>query len=233
MACTPILPGASADPNFEIAQLQGTQEVDENSVSGRFDFRVSQNWSAYARVFHDRGVSDAPEGVSGRTIHIEVDPTNAVFNLQGILGGGMLNEFKVGYNSAKSNYRGNTPFGLLSNSLVSLGGTVANTGIAGQGSSTGLAVPGGLVRVNSAGNGQAAPYDPFSLAFSDTVSKVANQHYLKFGADVRLIRMTTDQLGGITAQSPDRGRVDVRAGLGARKEPIDRALDLIVGTQEN
>jgi hypothetical protein len=198
-----ILPGASADPNFDIAQLQSTQEIRENSFSGRFDFRVNDNWSAYVRVFHDQGTSDAPEGVSGRTIHIEANPTNAVFNLQGILGGGMINELKVGYNAAQSNYRGVTPFGLLSNSLVSLAGTVANTGIAGQGSSTGLAVPGGLVRVNSAGNGQAAPYDPYSLSFSDTVSKLTGNHYLKVGGDVRLIRMTTDQLGGITYTYPN------------------------------
>ena len=43
---------------------------------------------------------------------------------------------------------------------ISLQGNVANAGIAGQGASTSLAAPGGLVRVNSAGNGRGAPLQP-------------------------------------------------------------------------
>ena len=61
-----------------------------------------------------------------------------------------------------------------------------------------MASPGGLVRVNSAGNGRGAPYDPYSLTFADSISRVAGNHFLKLGADARLIRMSTDQLGGIT-----------------------------------
>jgi hypothetical protein len=61
-----------------------------------------------------------------------------------------------------------------------------------------VASPGGLVRVNSAGNGRSAPYDPYSLTFADTVNRISGNHLLKAGVDVRLIRMTTDQLGGIT-----------------------------------
>ena len=40
---------------------------------------------------------------------------------------------------------------------------MANNGIAGQGSTTGLVTPGGLVRANSATNGHGQPYDPYSL----------------------------------------------------------------------
>ena len=50
-----ILPGASTNPDFDIAQLQGLQDVDENAFSGRVDFRLNNNWSAYVRVFHDQG----------------------------------------------------------------------------------------------------------------------------------------------------------------------------------
>ncbi len=79
------------------------------------------------------------------------------------------------------------------------------SGIGGQqrhrrpvGAASGLAIPGGLVRVNSAGNGRGAPYDPYSLTFADSLSRLAGNHFMKFGGDVRLIRMTTDQLGGTT-----------------------------------
>ena len=116
-------------------------------------------------MFHDQGHSLQPEGVTGRVVDIKDNPTNAVFNLQGIIGTSVQNEFKVGYNAAPTNIVGVAPvvngidFGGFA---LNLSGTVANTGIAGQGSSSGIAVPGGLVRANSATNGHAQPYDPYT-----------------------------------------------------------------------
>ncbi len=63
-----------------------------------------------------------------------LNPTNAIFNLQGILGNGMINEFKFGYNGAPSTEGADTQAG-FENIAISLTGTVANAGIAGQGSS--------------------------------------------------------------------------------------------------
>ena len=191
-----ILPGASTNADFDIAQLQDTQNVSENSFSSRFDVKVNQNWSAYVRVFHDQGTNDEPQGVTGRRLHFTDNPTNGVFNLQGLLGSA-INELKVGYNAAPSTYGGIAPAG-LENILISLSGTVANSGIAGQTGSSGIATPGQLVRTNSAGNGRSAPYDPYSLTFADSLSRLTGNHFLKFGGDVRMIRMSTDQLGGIT-----------------------------------
>jgi hypothetical protein len=54
------------------------------------------------------------------------------------------------------------------------------------------------VRVNSAGNGESAPYEPYSLTIADTLSSIKGNHYVKVGGDVRIIRMVTDQVGGIT-----------------------------------
>ncbi|MEO8258658.1 MAG: carboxypeptidase regulatory-like domain-containing protein [Acidobacteriota bacterium] len=192
-----LLTGVSTNPDLDIYQLQETQKVKEDSFSARLDFKATQNWSAYFRVFHDQGTNDEPQGITGRRLDFTANPTNLVFNLQGLLGGTTINEFKVGYNAAPSTYGGVAPAG-VAGILVSLGGTVANSGIAGQSGSTGLASPGQLVRVNSAGNGVSAPYDPYSLSFADSLSKVAGNHFLKFGGDVRLIRMSTDQLGGTT-----------------------------------
>ena len=91
----------------------------------------------------------------------------------------------------------------FSKMTINLSGSIANTGIAGQSSSSGIVVPGGLVRASSATNGRGQPYDPWSLAFSDTMARVTGSHLFKFGADVRLIRMTTDQLGGTTYTFPN------------------------------
>lgn len=196
-----LLAGKSANPDFDIYQLQSEQQVREHSLAGRVDFRIRDNWSSYVRVFHDQGRSDQFEGVSGRVVQIRANPSNAIFNLQGILGGGTINEFKFGYNAAPTRIVGDAPvvngvdFGLIA---LNLSGSIANTGIAGQGASSGITIPGGLVRANSATNGHASPYDPYSLTFADSLSRVAGNHLFKTGAEARVIRMETDRIGGTT-----------------------------------
>ena len=196
-----LIPGVSTNPDFDIFQLQGLEQVEENAFSMRLDYRMNAQWSSYVRVFHDRGEQQRPEGISGRVASVKNEPTNAIFNLQGTFGNGLLNEFKVGYNGPVADITGIAPTvpGVdFSNIAISLTGSVANTGIAGQSASSGIVVPGGLVRANSATNGRALIYDPYSLSFSDSVSLVRGNHLTKLGGDVRMIRMTTDQLGGIT-----------------------------------
>jgi hypothetical protein len=196
-----ILPGKSSNPDFDIAQLQGTQAVREHALSGRLDVKVNSKWSSYLRVFHDQGTNNQPEGVSGRNVHITDNPTNAVFNLQGVLSDTTTNEFKFGYNAAPTQIEGQAPTinGIdFSKIAINLSGSVANTGIAGQGASSGIVVPGGLVRANSATNGHAQPYDPYSLTFADTLSRVVGDHYVRAGGEARVIRMATDRIGGTT-----------------------------------
>src|SRR5262245_43086610 len=192
-----VLSGASANADFDIAQLQTLQKVKEDAFSARLDFKASNNWTSYVRLFRDNGTNNEPQGVTGRVFKTTAKPTNLVYNLQGILSNTLTNEFKFGYNAAKSTEEGVAPAG-FGNIILNLSGSVANTGIAGQGATSGLAIPGGLVRVNSAGNGRSAPYDPYSLTFADTLNVVRGTHFLKAGGDVRLIRMATDQQGGIT-----------------------------------
>ena len=86
-------------------------------------------------MFHDQATSLDPQDVSGRFFKITINPTNAIFNLQGILGAGAINEFKFGYNAAPSTEGADTQAG-FENIAISLQGTVANAGIAGQGAST-------------------------------------------------------------------------------------------------
>ena len=82
--------------------------------------------------------------------------------------------------------------------IINTSGSVANTGIAGQGASSGLTVPGGLIRANSAQNGRSQPYDPYTLSFIDSVSSIHGGHFVKFGGEFRMIRIATDRLGGTT-----------------------------------
>ena len=196
-----ILPGKSTNPDFDIAQIQTPQTVREDSFSGRLDLKFNERWSSYVRVFSDHGTSDQPNNVAGQVIHTTANPRNAVFNLQGILSDRTTNEFKFGYNGAPTTLVGVAPTvnGIdFSNFILNLSGSVANTGIAGQGASSGITVPGGLIRANSAQNGRAQPYDPYTLSFIDAVSSVRGNHFVKTGGEVRVIRMSTDRLGGTT-----------------------------------
>ena len=56
-----LLPGASANPDFDIFQLQGLEEVRENSFSARLDYRFNPSWSTYFRLFRDNGEQIVPK----------------------------------------------------------------------------------------------------------------------------------------------------------------------------
>jgi carboxypeptidase family protein/TonB-dependent receptor-like protein len=196
-----ILPGASANPDFDIAQLQELAQVNEDAFSLRLDAKLTDRHKFYLRYFRDKGVNDQPEGVTGRRAITEARPQNAVAALQSTLSGQFLNELKVGYNRSDTEVNGVAPVvnGIdLSQIVINVTGSVANNGIAGQGSSSGVALPGGLLRQNSATNGRGAPYQPYSLSFMDSLSYFRGNHFFKFGAELRLIRMKTDRLGGTT-----------------------------------
>jgi hypothetical protein len=190
--------------DLDVAQLQGLQKVREDAFSARLDLRLSSNWTNYVRVFRDNADNNEPAGVTGRRFKTTANPTNVVYNLQGLMGN-MTNDFKFGYNAAKTTEVGVAGAPIFDGIALNLSGTVALGGIAGQSGSTGLASPGGLVRVNSAGNGRSAPYDPYSLTFADSLSKISGSHYMKFGGEARMIRMATDQLGGFTYTFPNVG----------------------------
>src|SRR5262249_19986388 len=108
------------------------------------------------------------------------------------------NEFKFGYNGAPTRLVGNVQDPRFANIIINMSGSVANTGIAGQGASSGITVPGGLIRANSAQNGHAQPYDPYTLSFIDSLSTLRGHHCRTTGGQVRVIRMSTDRIGGTT-----------------------------------
>jgi hypothetical protein len=186
---------------FDTVQLQATNAVNENSAALRLDYRLNDKHSMYFRFFRDQGTNLQPDGVTGRKIAIRDVPQNGVIALQSILTPTLLNEFKVGYNSALSRINGLAPTinGIdLSNISLGISGTVAGFALPGQGANAGVATPGGLIRANSAQNGRGQPYTPYSVSFIDSLSWTHDKHSFKFGGEVRAIRMYTDRQGGIT-----------------------------------
>ncbi|HEX5604702.1 MAG TPA: carboxypeptidase regulatory-like domain-containing protein, partial [Pyrinomonadaceae bacterium] len=196
-----IISTGSGTNLFDVAQLQANSSVDENSVALRLDYRINTRHSSYFRFFRDQGSNDQPEGVTGRRVSIKAVPQNGVMALQSLLTPTLLNEFKLGYNSAYTRINGQAPTiaGFdLSSAVINISGNTANFALPGQGTSAGTAVPGGLVRANSATNGRGQPYTPYSLSFVDSVNWTRGNHNAKFGGEIRMIRLYTDRLGGTT-----------------------------------
>lgn len=198
-----VVPGGTSVSGFDIVQLQDNEKTDEKAYALRLDYQVNTLNKLYFRYFRDEGTDIAPEGVSGRVVSIEAIPQNAVIGYQSILNnsGSLINEFKVGYNGARTRINGSAPTvgGLdFTNLTLNISGSVANTGIAGQGTSSGISIPGGLVRANSATNGRGQPYTPYSIGFIDSLSWIKGNHNFKFGGEVRLVRLYTDRQGGTT-----------------------------------
>ena len=195
------IPGASTDPDFDIVQLSARNTVDENSFGLRLDYKINSNHSLYTRFFRDQATNTQPQSVSGRVLKLRTWPQNGVIAFQSLLSSSMINEVKFGYNSALTRGFGVAPVvnGIDTSALtISLTGSIANTGIAGQASSTGVAVAGGLVRLNSQANGRGAPYTPYTLSFVDNLSWIHGKHAFKFGGEVRVIRIYMDRNGGTT-----------------------------------
>ena len=186
---------------FDVAQLQSNSSVNENSVALRLDYRINPKHSAYLRYFRDQGTNDQPEGVTGRRVAITAVPQNAVLAFQSILKPTLLNEFKLGFNGAYTRINGQAPTVAgfdLSSVAINISGNTANFALPGQGTSAGTAVPGGLVRANSATNGRGQPYTPYTISFVDNVNWTKGNHNVKAGGEFRMIRLYTDRLGGTT-----------------------------------
>lgn len=196
-----VIPNATAAAGFEILQLQDTQKTRENSFALRLDYKANDDNSFYLRFFRDQAEDAAPEGITGRRTLVEATPQNGVFGWQSIISSNKFNEFRLGYNAAKTRINGFAPTinGFdFSAVTINISGSVANSGIDGQGGNSGIAIPGGLVRANSATNGRGQPYTPYSLSFIDSFNWTPSNHNVKIGGELRLIRLYTDRLGGTT-----------------------------------
>ena len=197
-----MLPGKSTNPDFDIAQLQTPSEVRENAYSARFDIRFNNRWSSYVRVFGDQGRSDAPDSVSGRVVHTEASPRNAVFNLQGMLSDRTTNEFKFGYNAAPTRIRGDVPY-IAGADFRQHDPQPERISRQQRHRRPGLQLGHhGAWRTRPiqqrAETVAAQPYDPYTLSFIDSLSSCAAITTSRSVARPAIIRMETDRLGGTT-----------------------------------
>jgi hypothetical protein len=86
---------------------------------------------------------------------------------------------KIGYNRANTEINGFAPIvnGSTSPRSHQHHGQRGQHRHRRQGSNSGVAIPGGLLRQNSANNGRGAPYEPYSLSVMDSVSWLRGAHF--------------------------------------------------------
>jgi hypothetical protein len=197
---------ASSDPLLNIVTVNGPGFVDENSGGIRIDYNHSDKYRFYARYFRDQGVSSQTQNSTLSQYNQTVVPQNAVISATKILSSSILNEAKVGFNDVKervSGLPGPSPNADLSGVTLNLSGSVALAGIAGQSGNAGIAVPSGLIRLSSNFNGRGAPYTNYTMSFIDNLSVIHGAHNMKFGAEIRPVRLYNDQQGGTTYSFPN------------------------------
>jgi hypothetical protein len=197
----PVGQQATANPDLDLAYLNASTSIDEYYGGVRLDYNLSPKYTISARYFRDQGELISPLDVSGSVQRVYANPQNGMVSLQQVLTPTILNETKIGFNGSKTRINGIAPVvnGIDMSALsVSFTGTVALPGVGGQGASAGASTPGGLIRSNSSQNGRAQPYTNYTYSIVDNLSILKGSHSLKFGGEIRPIRMYTDRLGGTT-----------------------------------
>ena len=142
--------------------LQGRNTVREDTGLFRFDYRFSGNSTAYVRYNIDNAYIDSPTDALGTRNVIPHTPQNLVLQFQHIFSPTLINESKFGMNRANyHNYSyGTSPI------------SVDTSGIFDNITDNTLDEEVGT-----------------TLSYSDTLSKIVGQHNLKFGVDIRRIRL--------------------------------------------
>lgn len=192
-------PTSNAD--LDLARLGASVSQDEYFGSMRLDYHISDKYNAYLRYNRDQGYLQSPLDVSGSYQLVTAVPQNAVLGVQQILSPRIINETKVGLNGSKTRVAGYAPPipGVDTSAFaISFTGTVAIPGVGGQGASAGASSLGNLIRSNSTQNGRSQPYTGYTMSFIDSLSVSQGNHSLKFGFELRPIRIYTDRLGGTT-----------------------------------
>jgi hypothetical protein len=192
---------ATADPNLDAVSVSAANSMDEYYGNVRLDYTISPKYQLTARYMRDQGYLRQPVDVTNNFWQTTAVPQNAMVSLQQILKPTMINETKIGFNGQKTRINGVAPIinGINTSEIyVSFSGQAFIPGIGGQGASAGTAAIGGLVRSNSAQNGRAQPYTGRSLSFLDNLSWLKGNHSIRFGAEIRPVRLYTDRLGAAT-----------------------------------
>ncbi len=166
--------------------VNGQNRIQEDFGDVRFDYRINDRFSAYARYNRDQGNSTQVQDASlSQFGQIDV-PQNGVLALNQVLSPRIFNETKIGFNSSKQRVlgiSGPSPNADLSRTRIAVAG---------------LTNVGALISLSSSFNGVGAPYTAQSYSYIDNFSVVIGRHNTKFGVEARPLSLYNDQIGGTT-----------------------------------
>jgi hypothetical protein len=164
----------------------GTNKINEDFGMIRFDYRINDRFSAYARYNIDNGISTQVQDASLSKFGQVSVPQNAVLALNQIWSSHIFNETKFGYNGIKMRVQGIA--GASPNADISK----ARIAIAG------LTNVGSLISLSSSFNGIGAPYTGQTYSYIDNFSYQKGNHNMKFGVEIRPLALYNNQIGGTT-----------------------------------
>ena len=141
--------------------LQGKNSVREDSGLFRFDYRFNDSNSAFVRYSIDNALINNPQDALGATNTIPVIPQNLVLQYQHIFSPRLINEARFGLNRA--NYHnwqyGQSPIAVTTADFSSLTANTLDEEIG------------------------------TTFSYIDNLTKTVGRHTLKFGVDIRRIRL--------------------------------------------
>ena len=167
-----------------------------------FDYHPNGYNNLYLPLLSRQGTDTQPGRRFGPRGNDQAEPQNGVFGWQSILNqdaSSTISASATTVHARASTARRRPSAASISPQSRSIFPAASLTPASpGRATSSGISIPGGLVRANSATNGRGQPYTPYSIRFIDSLSWTRGNHNIKFGGEVRLIRLYTDRLGGTT-----------------------------------
>jgi len=205
-AGTAVLPGASLNPDFLVARRRARESVGSDTWDVRLDVKPTSRLTPIFRYTRLAARNLVPDGVTGRRQRQDVLFNNALAQLI-VSGTNVVHDIKFGLNQTGARVAVELPPALptpLTQSLLTVGGTVNVTGVPGGAQTVPVATLGGLVK-GSVGHGFRLHPTSYNLSYDQTraVRFKGVSHDLFFGGEARFIRMTFDRLGGLTYAFPD------------------------------
>ncbi len=176
----------AAGINTVLVTAIGQNRIQEDFGDIRFDYRLNDRYSFYARYNRDQGNSSQVQDASLSRFGEVLVPQNGVLAFNQVLNAKTFNETKFGFNSVKERVTGTagpSPNANLSASRIAVAG---------------LTNVGALISLSSSFNGIGAPYTAQSYSYIDNFSRVIGSHNTKFGVEVRPLSLYNDQIGGTT-----------------------------------
>ena len=186
LAAFPIANALNSAGVLGNAIVIGQNSIQENFGDIRFDYRFNDRFSMYARYNRDQGYSSQVQDASLSRFGQVAIPQNGTLVLNQVLNARTFNETKFGFNGVKMRVQGisgPSPNANLSGARISIAG---------------LTNVGSLISLSSSFNGVGAPYTAQEYSFIDNFSRIAGNHNLKFGVEIRPRSLYNDQIGGTT-----------------------------------